>query len=68
MKLLDLSRAMTILASYCGPETRSAICAEHDELFAHGPHVADVTPDDRDRLAELGWTWDNEWVCWRANA
>ena len=48
----EYAEAFTIFAKYS--DEKFAVCAEHDEIFAHvDPEM--VSDEDKKRLKELGW-------------
>lgn len=52
---------LEILGRYGGADDHN-ICAEHDIIYAgHGCVVSD---DDRAKLEELGWHWDDDIDSW----
>jgi len=49
----EFAEAFAIFDKYSKDEF--AVCAEHDEIFAHLDSET-VSEDDKERLEELGWT------------
>lgn len=55
-----LAEAFTILAKYS--DEGYALSAEHDIIYAQAK-PDDLSPDDRERLCELGWHESEEFNC-----
>lgn len=57
----NFADGLAILAKY---NPSAEVCAEHDEIWAGGPHPGNTLPKDRKRLEELGFTWDEDTDSW----
>jgi hypothetical protein len=62
--LQDLIEALTILKKY--GDARAPTHCEHDVFRVSGICVAEdaVAADDAKRLNELGFHWDDDFLCW----
>lgn len=58
----DLIEALTIIQKYIGNVYAPTNCS-HDEFFIMGPDKdgSSVSPEDMQRLKELGFRWDTEY-------
>ncbi len=61
MNILQLIDGLTILAKY---EPGGNVEPGHDVICGPGPE--NPKPEDKTRLDELGWHWDEEYDCWTA--
>ena len=41
------------------------VAGEHDTLYAGGPDPEELSKEETEALAELGWHWDTDYECWR---
>jgi hypothetical protein len=55
---------LRVIQSYLSNDNPGDICAEHDEIFAHGAHVDALGGDDLAKLKAMGWTWKEDLTCW----
>lgn len=56
----NFRKGIEVLSKYVDDENRSALSAHHDQIYA-GPDVADkISDEDKKRLEELGWGFDDE--------
>lgn len=54
------AEAFAIFAKY-EPLEEFGISAEHDEVYAGGQHYEDYSEEDKKRLEELHWTYDEHY-------
>ena len=57
-----LAEAFTIFAKY-EPDEVYGLASEHDIIYAGGIYKG-MSEDDKIRLEQLTWTWDEDLECW----
>ncbi len=61
MRIDKLIEGLNILAKY---EAEGNVEPGHDEIWGPGPSSDKMTPEDKVRLEELHWMWDEESEGW----
>lgn len=56
--------ALQIFARYDGGTSAMLNMSVYTDAIFAGPEIEFVGPDDRDRLVELGWFYDDDLECW----
>lgn len=59
----DICKGLQILQSYYDGE-RSSVSAEHDQIFAGCSDMLDISKEDLATLEDLGWSINEEFLCW----
>jgi hypothetical protein len=64
-KFQKIVTGLKIIEEYLSADNQGDVCAEHDEIFAHGMHIKALGGDDRRKLEAMGWLWDESLRCWK---
>lgn len=62
--LEELIEGLSILSKYDKERSGWPTHCEHDILMVAAADTGDVAPEDRERLEELGFFWDDTAECW----
>lgn len=67
MTVSELSEAARILRRYAIESgADQSVSTEHDVIMAGSAAPDEMPPDESQRLVDLGWTWEEDYGCWKA--